>query len=235
MKDTGELVGRRYGKLQVLKFMGSTGRSKYLCRCDCGKEKVVLRQRLLNGHAKTCGECRKIELEGDHYRYIDDNGNSFIFDPVYLKLAEDHYWYIDGYGYAVTKINRKSVRFTRMQLKISDDEVVDHINGNTNDNRRCNLRTASRRENQGNMRMSSHNTSGYKGVGFRKDRGKFRAYISVNNKTKHLGYFFTPEEAARAYDTAARFYFGKFACVNFPHPGEQGCRDRANVVYKEAV
>ena len=85
------------------------------------------------------------------------------------------------------------------------------------------------------MRLPTHNTSGFKGVSFRKDRGKYRAYISINNRIKHLGYYDTPEDAARAYDEAARFYFAEFACVNFPRPGEQGCRCKANESYKEAV
>ena len=235
MRDEGELIGRRFGKLLVIRFLGSEGGAKYLCKCNWGKEKIVRRKYLLNGRVKTCGECRKILLEDDHYRYMDDNGNSFIFDSQDLPLAKKHYWYIDDYGYAVAKVNRKTVRFTRILLGVSENEVVDHINGNTKDNRRCNLRIASRRENQGNMRLPTHNTSGFKGVSFRKDRGKYRAYISINNRIKHLGYYDTPEDAARAYDEAARFYFAEFACVNFPRPGEQGCRCKANESYKEAV
>ena len=60
-------------------------------------------------------------------------------------------------------------------------------------------------------------------------------YINKDGVRESLGHYDTPEDAARAYDEAARFYFGKFACVNFPHPGEQGCRERANFNHKEAV
>ena len=56
-----------------------------------------------------------------------------------------------------------------------------------------------------------------------KDRGKYRAYISIQNKTKHLGCFNNAESAARAYDDAARFYFGEYACLNFPTKNEQSC------------
>ena len=83
-------------------------------------------------------------------------------------------------------------------------------------------------DNQRNMKIPKHNSSGYKGVGYRQDRGKYRAYISLQNRTKHLGYFQYAEEAARAYDQAARYYFGNFACLNFPSENEQGCRRNAN-------
>ena len=88
MRDEGELIGRRFGKLLVIRFLGSEGGAKYLCKCNCGKEKIVRRKYLLNGRVKTCGECRKILLEDDHYRYMDDNGNSFIFDSQDLPLAK---------------------------------------------------------------------------------------------------------------------------------------------------
>lgn len=166
---------------------------------------------------------RKIVNEGDHLRYFDGTGKSFICDKEDLQVLQDHYWLIDTYGYPVTKVDRRTTRFTRMILHPSKEECIDHINGDTLDNRRSNLRIASRLNNQRNMGMPKHNTSGYKGVGYRKDRGKYRAYISLNDETHHIGYFNTAEEAARAYDRAARFYFGQYACLNFPEEGEQSC------------
>jgi hypothetical protein len=93
---------------------------------------------------------------------------------------------------------------------------VDHIDGNGLNNTRSNLRVCSRSENLRNQRLHSDNTSGFKGVSYHKRDRKWQARIRVNGKQHFLGYFDTPEAAARAYDTAALHYFGEFARLNFP-------------------
>lgn len=91
---------------------------------------------------------------------------------------------------------------------------IDHINGCRSDNRICNLREASHLENNRNCKLSSRNTSGYKGVSWREDRGKWRASIRVNGAKVYLGYFKNAEDAYKAYCDAAMQHFGQFA-----HPG----------------
>jgi len=103
----------------------------------------------------------------------------------------------------------------RVILDAPMNMLVDHINGNGLDNRRENLRICTNTENLRNRGKDRDNTSGYKGVVIKKGEKKFRAQIRVNQKTIHLGSFSTPEEAARAYDDAAREYFGEFAWTNF--------------------
>ena len=166
---------------------------------------------------------RYVVSENGYIRYSIENGNSFICDSCFLPLLLKHNWLIDKYGYPVTKINKQTVRFSRIIVNPPDGAIVDHINGNPQDNRLSNLRIVTEIDNQRNMRLPSHNTSGFKGVSFRKDRGKYRAYISIHNKTKHLGSFESAENAARAYDDAARFYFGEYASLNFPARDEQSC------------
>ena len=95
-------------------------------------------------------------------------------------------------------------------------QVVDHINGNTLDCRRSNMRVCSSAENSRNRGRGKNNTSGYKGVAYTPKTGRWRAHIMVNRKGIHLGYFSTPAEAARAYDAAATKFFGEFANLNFP-------------------
>ena len=102
-------------------------------------------------------------------------------------------------------------------LKVPPGFTVDHKDGNALNNRRDNLRQATYTQNQGNRRLSRDNTTGYKGVSIdkRKRFKKYRAWIGINQKRKPLGNFYTPTEAAKAYNEAAIQYFGiEFAKLN---------------------
>jgi hypothetical protein len=94
--------------------------------------------------------------------------------------------------------------------------VIDHINGNTSDNRIDNLREATRTQNQGNQRKTSKETSSkHKGVYFSISNKKWAAYINKDRKRRHLGLYEDEDSAAMAYDKAARELFGEFAKTNF--------------------
>lgn len=87
---------------------------------------------------------------------------------------------------------------------------LDHINRNRADNRLSNLREATRTQNLRNSSIRSNNTSGYKGVTWVSEKGKWRAQIFNSYKIHHLGYFDDIEKAAQAYDCKARELFGEF-------------------------
>lgn len=94
---------------------------------------------------------------------------------------------------------------------LQSTELVDHANGNPLDNRRANLRLATRSQNMMNRSKNINNQSGFKGVIFHKESGKWRAVINANKKRHRLGLFDTPEEAHAAYCKAAEFLHGEFA------------------------
>jgi len=88
---------------------------------------------------------------------------------------------------------------------------LDHINGTRDDNRWCNLRAATRAENNRNVKIKNTNAIGAKGV--TNHKGRYRARITVDGKGVHLGYFGCPTAAHLAYCKAAKEYFGEFARV----------------------
>lgn len=110
-------------------------------------------------------------------------------------------------------ITTEGKRLHRLLLGVNDPKlIVDHRNGNTLDNRRCNLRVCVQVNNSRNRSKSKKKyTSKYKGVYW--NRG-WVSQIRVNYKAKYLGTFKSEEDAALAYNKAAVKYFGEFAKLN---------------------
>ena len=91
------------------------------------------------------------------------------------------------------------------------EKLVDHIDGDKSNNKINNLRLASKSENGRNrVNLSSNNTSGVIGVCWDKKAKKWKAYIMINGKTKHLGYFINKEDAIKARKEGEIKYFGDF-------------------------
>jgi hypothetical protein len=138
-----------------------------------------------------------------------------------LELFNKYNWKLNKTGkyiYLIRTVTvfkkRITIRFHRELLNCPDNKVVDHINHNTLDNRICNLRICTDRENCRNRKKRSDNTSGYKGVYYRKDLKKYSAQIKLDNKRKTIGHFHCKHEAAKAYNDYAIKYYGEFAYLN---------------------
>jgi len=119
--------------------------------------------------------------------------------------------------YARGKANGKQVAMHRFILGLSKgDSDVDHINGNSLDNRKENLRLCEHSQNTKNACRRKDNTSGFKGVNKHNQIDKFVCRISVDGKRLYLGCFDTAEQAATQYDLAAIVWHGEFARLNYP-------------------
>ena len=159
---------------------------------------------------------RLIKLSKGYEALVDSE------DYEYLSKVN---WHVKNNGdnnmYAVrqTQKDKKRIEISmhRLILGITDSQChVDHINGNSLDNRKINLRACTNAENRRNSKMFKNNTIGYRGVQFKKNLKKpYQARITCNNKTYHIGYFTTAKEAAEAYDKKAKELHGDFASLNF--------------------
>lgn len=151
----------------------------------------------------------KIEIDG--YEVLIDDDELWRFKKhkycIHDKKADQKYLKhrkkINGKG--------KSIYLHREITNCPPDMQVDHINGNTLDNRKSNLRICSASENARNTKRSRTNTSGFKGIYWNKDMGKWQAYITHHGKHIYLGSYLTPQEAHAAYCEGAVKYHGKFA------------------------
>lgn len=129
------------------------------------------------------------------------------------------------YAFRAGKVGHKKmpVAFHREVLNAAPGEEIDHIKGvnpaglKVVDNRRDNLRRGTHHQNTcGFQRPRKNKSSGYRGVARHRTANKWEAYIMSHYKKIHLGLFEVEEDAARAYDAAARLHFGEFAHLNFP-------------------
>jgi hypothetical protein len=159
---------------------------------------------------------KKIKLTKGKYALVDNEDFQWI---------NSHKWQYGVRGYATKNLHigmKNGKRLSKLMLmhreiiKTPTGLFTDHINGNKLDNRKENLRICSRQQNAWNIKKSSHNTSGFKGVSEDKRnlKNNWQAYITLNNKKIHLGYFSTAEEAAKEYNKAALNFFGEFANIN---------------------
>lgn len=138
-----------------------------------------------------------------------------IDKELYYDIIQ-YKWHVNNYGYVIANINKKDIRLHRYIMNYSEDDFIDHINGDKLDNRKSNLRIATPQQNSRNTSSRKNSTSQYLGVYFDKSRNKFLARISINNTAINLGRFVNEIDAAKARDKASKKHFGDFARLNFP-------------------
>jgi len=158
----------------------------------------------------------EIALNGGMVALIDDGDFNLVNSYTWRSVKHRKTFYAVASPYVNGK--QTTVRMHRLILGLVGKELCDHKNGNGLDNQRHNLRSCSSVSNSQNRRVAG--CDGYKGVRHRRNRSKrgtkpWVARITVGGKTQFLGCFASAEEAARAYDEAAKSLFGEFAVTNF--------------------
>lgn len=240
MASVKDITGQKFGMLTVVKrgenSKGKAGMARWWCQCDCGNPELYLATgaRLRNGTTTCCSVCvakkiSKIQKKHNEYDLSGEYGigftrnqdlygrNEFYFDLEDYDKIKDYCWNFDGNGYLQARDceNKTMTQMHRVIMSAGNGIEADHIHGNKsrNDNRKSNLRLSNHSQNLKNLSLSRNNKSGVTGVFWHKKREKWIAYITVDGKRKHLGYFDNMEDAKQARFQAEKKYFKEFSPV----------------------
>ncbi len=166
------------------------------------------------------GQVESVHSRGATVRYIRlTRGKHAIVDAADDPALARHKWQAqvrrDGRTcYAVRASGRQTVMMHREIMKPPKGMVVDHINGNGLDNRRCNLRICTQAQNMQNKRIGPIGRSRFRGVSPLGD--KWQATVRYRGRNNYVGLFDDEVEAAKARDRKAFELAGEFAVLNFP-------------------
>lgn len=205
-----DMTGQKYGRLTAIELDRiENNHTFWKCQCDCGNVAIIDGAKLRNGHTKSCG-CFKLEnvrrqRKQNEYEIVEGYVKVKLNDENYMLCDIDdweklkrHYWNICPTGYAAAGTTAGGRMFFHKEVTNTTSEIIDHINMNKLDNRKCNLRIADKKINSINRDLQSNNTTGHKGIYFDKRYGTWNARVTVNRKTIHLGTYSTKEQAIAA-------------------------------------
>lgn len=231
-----DLTGQKFGRLTAIKRVEdyiepSSGRhrARWLCKCDCGNETIVLDGNLIKKNGvKSCGCLRrdfaynlnkstnKYDLTGEYGIGYTSKGEEFYFDLEDYELIKDYCWYINNRKYVCSKVDNKQILFHRVVLQVSDEYEVDHKHGkqSRHDNRKFNLRCCAHSDNMKNVGLRINNTSGVTGVNFDKNKQKWIARIVIEGKRTVLGEYDNFDDAKMERLEAEEKYYGEFSYSN---------------------
>ena len=178
-------IKEKYGSLTVLGFDHKTKNNQYYMRvkCDCGNEFVIRKTLLTTGKQSCCRECskrtgiptksNKIMVNDDVAQLILSDDTIVLIDVEDVDKVKQHYWRKESDGRYVSSYTANT---SLHKYVYGEDIMLDHINGNTMDNRKSNLRPCSHQQNCINRKQRVDNTSGVTGV--RERNGKYIASLT---------------------------------------------------------
>ena len=237
VKTKRDLTGEVFGRLKVLGQVedfiepNGTHNAQWLCECGCdqhtrlkvkgvsltrknrptnscgciSKEKTIDRNK--SGH-----KTNKYNLDGEYGIGITFNTSAeFYFDLEDYDIIKDYCWYEYRYNNRTCSLrayNKENGKYITMH-DLFGCKNYDHKDRNPLNNRRCNLRPCTRKENARNGVMQKNNKSGFMGVGWNKTYNKWMAYIGCNGEQDFFGYFENKDDAVKARLKAELEYFGQ--------------------------
>lgn len=201
---------------------------KYICRClGCGNISEKTIGQIKRGKTGRCSECPpnyQFKISNGSADGVLPDGTHFLVDEREIERISRYNWKIaKGYiersnkGMPKIKLHQFIMGFTP-----SDDFLIDHINRNPLDCRRENLRIVTRQQNCMNKGFQKNNKTGFTGVYFDTNAGKYASKIGLNDRRILLCKSADPVDCAQAYNIASEYLFGEFRGHqnDVPKPGE---------------
>lgn len=195
---------------------------QWVCNCDCNPSiDVLVKASNLNckNPILSCG-CKLHDKKGNRYDLSGEYGigwttntnKEFYFDLEDYEKIKDYTWFENDNGYIVSdSVNRQRIRLHRFVLNLGlvdfKENLVDHINHNIKDNRKCNLRQCSSSQNNMNKKPIHE----YAGIRWREEKHRWEARICKEKDITILGLFKTKEEAIEARIKAEQSLFKEFS------------------------
>ena len=211
-----DITGKKYGMLTAIQMHKKGKWSEYWkCVCDCGNEVVREKSTLQKGLSISCGcnKYKKISMSNtkpNKFEIVDNfvvgfthKNEKFIFDVDDYDIVSQYTWHKLNNGYFCYKNKNQCILLHRLIMNPPDEIDIDHINHDKSDNRKSNLRFATRSQNLVNK--SYQNKTGYRGVA-ELPSGKFMAQING----KYIGLYDTAQLAHEAYMSEAKQRYGEF-------------------------
>jgi hypothetical protein len=236
VKTKRDLTGEIFNKLTVIEqsddYISANGThyDKWRCRCECGNIIEIRGSSLRNGCTKSCGCLQKrivsklssevnkryndYEVQEDYVIMYTTKGEPFFVDLDDFWKVKNICWNKNSYGYLRGWFNNKRILLHRLIMNCPNDMVVDHINHDTTDNRKVNLRVVTHQQNMMNTKKSKNNTSGVRGVKWHKATNKWSADITIKEKRINLGLYKNFDDAVQARKQAEEKYFGEYSYDN---------------------
>jgi hypothetical protein len=241
VKVKEDLTGHRFGRLVVLEQAddyvepkSGYHKARWMCQCDCGSDPIIVLQSNLRDKTKgtkSCGciniefgselgsrgyrhKINKYDLSGEYgIGWTTNTNKEFYFDLEDYDKIKDYCWSenVNTKGYHSLVAYDRNLKKSVTMFHIIVGKQHDHINRNSFDNRKENLRPATVQENNYNKSQSKRNTSGFIGVYFDKKYKTWYSSIKISDKTTRLGTFQNKTDAIRARFEAEAKYYGDFA------------------------
>lgn len=157
---------------------------------------------------------KTIQLTQGQVALVDDEDYEILSQLKWSAHKQKNNYYAISSCYCYLTKKRHHLIMHRVIMGCKKGKEIDHIDHNGLNNQKCNLRFATRSQNQQNRRPTNKSLSAYKGVCWNKKVNKWQADITLSGKLIRIGFYDTEIKAAQAYNEKAKELFGEYAYIN---------------------